>query len=162
LDRKEWVVEVPFCRQCGREIQQDARFCPYCGADQTPYAAPSAPPVQAGLETKNTGLAAVLALILGIFGLWGVGHIYVGKIGRGLALLILGIILEWVFGFLIFFGAIFGGYYYGARGLVAVSLTGVVIWIILTLAIFIWQIYDAYRLAKYYNEYVQRYGKAPW
>jgi uncharacterized membrane protein YdbT with pleckstrin-like domain len=91
-----------------------------------------------------------------------VGHIYVGKIGRGLALLILGIILEWVFGFLIFFGAIFGGYYYGARGLVAVSLTGVVIWIILTLAIFIWQIYDAYRLAKYYNEYVQRYGKAPW
>jgi len=113
-------------------------------------------------DKKNTGLAAVLALILGILGLWGVGHIYVGKIGRGLALLILGIILEWVFGFLIFFGAIFGGYYYGARGLVAVSLTGVVIWIILTLAIFIWQIYDAYRLAKYYNEYVQRYGRAPW
>lgn len=52
---------MPFCRQCGREIQQDARFCPYCGADQTPYAAPSAPPVQAGLETKNTDLAAVLA-----------------------------------------------------------------------------------------------------
>jgi hypothetical protein len=161
LDKKI-VVEVPFCRHCGKEIQQDARFCPYCGADQSPYAAPSASSVQAGLETKNTGLAAVLALILGIFGLWGVGYIYVGKIGKGLALLILGIILEWVFGFLILLGALFGGYYSGARGLIAVSITGVVIWAILTLAIFIWQIYDAYKLAKYYNEYVHRYGKAPW
>ncbi|MBS7635126.1 zinc-ribbon domain-containing protein [Candidatus Bathyarchaeota archaeon] len=70
---------MSFCKQCGREISQDARFCPYCGSDQTSYAPPPPPPTQAGLETKNTGLAAVLALIFGIFGLWGVGHIYVGE-----------------------------------------------------------------------------------
>ncbi|MEM1671819.1 MAG: zinc-ribbon domain-containing protein [Archaeoglobaceae archaeon] len=26
---------MPFCKQCGKEIPQDAYFCPYCGADQT-------------------------------------------------------------------------------------------------------------------------------
>lgn len=156
---------MPFCKQCGREISHDARFCPYCGADQTSYAPPPAPPIQAGLETKNTGLAAVLALILGIFGLWGVGHIYVGKIGRGLALLILGIMLQWVLGFFVFFGMMFGGIYGGPRyglPILVGGLAGLIIWILVTLAIFIWQIYDAYKLAKYYNEYVQQYRKAPW
>ncbi|MEM2960084.1 MAG: zinc-ribbon domain-containing protein [Candidatus Bathyarchaeia archaeon] len=156
---------MPFCKQCGKEIAQDARFCPYCGADQIS----PVPQTQAGLETKNTGLAAVLALILGIFGLWGVGHIYVGKIGRGLALLILGIILEWGLGFFVFFGMVFGGifrgYQYGVPELTRVLFVGVItlaIWALITLAIFIWQIYDAYKLAKYYNEYVQQYRKAPW
>jgi len=86
---------MPFCKQCGKEISADARFCPHCGYDQT--ALPAVP--VAGLETKNTGLAAVLALIAALFGFWGVGHIYVGKIGRGLALLVLGIVIGWVFGF---------------------------------------------------------------
>ena len=160
---KKRGVKLPFCKQCGKEISQDARFCPYCGADQTSYAMP---PIQAGLETKNTGLTAVLALIAGIFGLWGVGHIYVGKIGKGLALLILGIILEWIVGFFVLFGATFGGmfgyHHYGLAGLVGGLLGGVIIWLLITLVIFIWQIYDAYKLAKYYNEYVQRYRKAPW
>ncbi len=156
---------MPFCKQCGGEIPQDARFCPYCGADQTSYAPPQPPPAQAGLETKNTGLAAVLALIFGIFGLWGVGHIYVGKIGRGLALLILGIILEWVLGFFVFFGMMLGGMYgmhrYGLPTLLG-GFAGLIVWILVTLAIFIWQIYDAYNLAKHYNEHVQRYRRAPW
>ena len=153
---------MPFCKQCSKEISPDARFCPHCGYDQT--ALPAVPMV--GLETKNTGLAAVLALIAGLFGFWGVGHIYVGKIGRGLALLVLGIIIGWVFGFLTLFGVIFGatfrypGYRYG--GLIVVGIVGGIIWFLIVLAIFIWQIYDAYSLAKYYNSYVQRYRKAPW
>ena len=84
---------MPFCKQCGKEISQDARYCPYCGADQLK------------IERKNAGLAAVLALIAGIFGIWGIGHIYIGKIGKGIALLILGFLLTWIF-----FGAMHGGF----------------------------------------------------
>lgn len=158
-------MRLPFCRQCGREVSQDARFCPYCGADQTSYASPYSPSVQAGLETKNTGLAAVLALVFGVFGLWGVGHIYVGKIGRGLAILVLGIILQWVLGFFIFFGIIFGGIYGGrpfGLSLLLGGFAGLIIWALVTIALFIWQIYDAYKLAKYYNDHVRQHGKAPW
>lgn len=155
---------MPFCKQCGKEIPEGARFCPYCGADQGAYVPP---PPQAGLETKNSGLAAVLALVLGFFGIWGVGHIYVGKIGKGIALLILGIILQWVIGFFVFFGAMFFGFSYGfmhrgIAGFLGGFLVPIIIWGLITLAIFIWQVYDAYKLAKYYNEHVQRYGKAPW
>jgi len=121
---------------------------------------------QAGLETKNTGLKAILALILGIFGLWGVGHIYVGRITRGIVLLLVGIILEWVIGALVFFGVLFGGLYgylYGGPvGQLSGLIGGAVIWAIVIFAIFIWQIYDAHKLAKQYNEHVQRHWSAPW
>ena len=156
---------MPFCRKCGKEISQDARFCPYCGADQ--QAPTPQPTAQVGLERKNTGLAAVLALIPGIFGLWGVGHIYVGKIGRGILLLILGVLLTWVarifilpFGVIV--GVISGAPHGGPPGFFGGLLATILIWLLICLAIFIWQIYDAYKLAKYYNEYVQQHGKAPW
>jgi len=71
---------MPFCKQCGKEISQNARSCPYCGAD---HLSPAQPTASIGIARKNAGLAAVLALIPGIFGIWGVGHLYVGKIGRG-------------------------------------------------------------------------------
>ena len=141
---------MPFCKQCGKEISQDARYCPYCGADQLK------------IERKNAGLAAVLALIAGIFGIWGIGHIYIGKIGKGIALLILGFLLTWVLSpFLltwIFFGAMHGGLSGFFMGLLGVT----AIWILVCFVIFVWQVYDAYRLAKYYNEYVQQHGKEPW
>jgi len=153
---------MPFCRQCGKEIAQDVRFCPYCGTEQiSPYV--PAPPFQAGLETKNTGLAALIALILGIFGVWGAGHIYVGKLTRGIALMILGILLEWVLGFAIFFSALFGGLWlWGPRGAIGALIGGAILWLAIIIGIFIWQIYDAYNLAKYYNRYVQQYRKPPW
>jgi len=71
--------------------------------------------------------------------------------------------------FLMFFSVIFGatfvypGYEYGRLiGGLIVGIVGGIIWFLIVLAIFIWQIYDAYNLAKYYNSYVQRYRKAPW
>src|SRR3954464_8189579 len=32
---------MPSCRACGRTIEQEFRFCPFCGADSTAPAAPS-------------------------------------------------------------------------------------------------------------------------
>jgi TM2 domain-containing membrane protein YozV len=34
------------------------------------------------LPQKSEGVAVVLAIILGFFGLWGVGHMYAGKFGK--------------------------------------------------------------------------------
>lgn len=32
-----------YCRQCGKQIEDGAAFCPYCGADQAPQAGPQPP-----------------------------------------------------------------------------------------------------------------------
>jgi hypothetical protein len=99
---------MAFCTKCGQSNQQDARFCNSCGAGMFGPAmaatAPSAtkptvvsaprradPPtvlprpqvivVQGGI--KSSGLAAVLSFF------WcGLGHIYVGRIGKGIALML--------------------------------------------------------------------------
>ena len=156
---------MPFCKQCGKEISQDARYCPYCGADQFSQAQSV---VHKEIERKNAGLAAVLALIAGIFGIWGIGHIYIGKIGKGIVLLILGFLLTWVTSIFllapmgIFFGIFFGAMHRGLSGFFMGLLGVIAIWILVCFVIFVWQVYDAYRLAKYYNEYVQQHGKEPW
>jgi len=103
---------------------------------------------------KSTGLAAVLALILGLFGLWGIGHVYVGKLKRGIVLLVVGIILT-VFGLISVLGTMIVG---GLAGLVG----GGIVLLIILLVGWIWQIFDAYKLAKQYNDYVYKHGKAPW
>jgi len=88
------------------------------------------------------------AVVGGLF--LGVGHIYIGKIGRGLALLIIGWIIKIpiIVSLLLFWllwpiaiTAIFG---------------------IASLALWAWSIFDAYNLAKKYNEHLQAYGKPPW
>ncbi|MCF8110371.1 MAG: TM2 domain-containing protein [Desulfobacteraceae bacterium] len=54
-----------FCRGCGKEIHEDARTCPHCGAPQ-----------RATNQGKNKVVAGVLALFLG--GL-GVHRFYLGQ-----------------------------------------------------------------------------------
>jgi TM2 domain-containing membrane protein YozV len=104
------------------------------------------------LEHKNPGIAALLAAILGIWGLMGIGHIYVGKIAKGVVFLIVGIILAglvWVsfaLGFLTLgFGFIF-----------------TLIFAVILVILWIYQIVDAYNLAKMFNREVQSTGKPPW
>jgi TM2 domain-containing membrane protein YozV len=109
-------------------------------------------------ESKNPGVAALLAFFVGI-GLFGIGHIYVGRIGRGLVLLVISVGIR----ILLFLGLValplsvlvrasaFGGWF------MLVVVLGLV-----NLALWVWQTYDAYRLAKQFNAHVQQYGKAPW
>jgi TM2 domain-containing membrane protein YozV len=86
----------------------------------------------APIPLKNAGIAAVLAF------LWaGLGHIYLGQIGKGIMFMLVYIIL-WVIGFLTFFG------------------------LILPFIFWIWQLYDAYTKANEYNASVQQTGRAPW
>jgi len=164
---------MAYCKKCGKEIEEDVRYCKFCGADQ--FAAPIQPTVPptniqqqplptVGLETKNTGVTAVLALVLGFFGLWGVGHIYVGKLTKGIVLIIIGIFVEWVIGIFAGIGIIAilsGGSYYW-RYLPGTAIGLIALWFLAIIGGWIWQVYDAYKLAKYYNQYVQQNRSPPW
>ena len=130
---------MPFCSKCGRQVEENASFCQNCGAaltqqpQPTQYSQPTVPthvlprPV---MSTKNEGLAAVLSFLFS-----GLGQIYVGRIGRGLGILLGGIVI-----------ALIGW---------------ILLWIPL-LVYWVWNIYDAYNLAKEYNQELMRTGNPPW
>ena len=87
-------------------------------------------PPRPATGTKNEGLAAVLSV------LWsGLGQIYVGRIGRGLGIMVGGIILALV--------------------------SWILLWIPM-LFYWVWNIYDAYNLARRYNQELARTGNPPW
>jgi hypothetical protein len=87
LNRDTEEEKIPFCPNCGREVRPEAAFCPSCGynlksaAAVPPPAAPAAKP-STPLKHKSPGIAAVLALVLGFFGLMGIGHIYGESLGN--------------------------------------------------------------------------------
>ena len=133
---------MPFCPKCGKQVEENALFCPSCGAALTQQPQPTQPiqppqpsvppyvPPRPMAGTKNEGLAAVLSFIFS-----GLGQIYVGQIGRGIGILIGGIIVA-------FIGWVF-------------------LWIPL-LVYWVWNVYDAYNLAKKYNQELMRTGNPPW
>ena len=88
-------------------------------------------------EWKSMGVTMVLTIVLGIIGLGGIGHLYLGKIIKGIVLIIVGIILT-IFGWLTIFGLI--------------------ILFIFALCV----VYDAYRLCKRYNNDLEQTGRPPW
>jgi len=84
---------------------------------------------------KSEGIAAVLSL------LWpGLGQIYVSRIGRGLGIMVLGFVIAFLA--ILFFWLIFP--------------------LILPLVYWIWNIFDAHKLAKEYNTFLEATGKRPW
>jgi TM2 domain-containing membrane protein YozV len=96
------------------------------------------------LPRKDTGITALIAGLGGIF-LLGLGYFYVGKIGRGILFLLVGVILKIALVLSLF------------------TATGILILVaVLNLGLWIWQIYDPYKLAKTYNAKVERTGKPPW
>jgi TM2 domain-containing membrane protein YozV len=119
-----------------------------------PSSAPPAPPVAPIItvtESKNPGNAALLAILLGLVGFLGVGHVYVGRIGRGVLILAIGLILRFLFVISLF------PFLWKGGGALIMGILGIG-----NLGLFVWQIYDAYKLAKQFNAHVQQHGKAPW
>jgi Na+(H+)/acetate symporter ActP len=82
----------------------------------------------------------------------GVGHIYVGKVGKGLSLIIAGVILG-----LLTWGSFITGLVTFGLGFIASALFGLILF-----ALWVWQMYDAYVLANLFNRRVQETGTAPW
>ena len=113
---------------------------------------------------KSSGTAALLAFIGAIFGLPGIGHIYVGRVGRGLLILISGFAL-YVFSWLSLLGGIVGGIFGGHTASMPMVQSGVSLamgLILMYFGLLIWQILDAKSSAKRLNEQVQLTGKEPW
>ena len=100
-------------------------------------------------DKKGLGLTTILAFLI-----MGVGHIYVGKVKRGVILLVIGIILSTLSSVLIGIGELYDGEYltdsnalvfYGVGG--AVGLSVFILWI--------WQIFNARTACKQYNNQLE-------
>ncbi len=145
---------MTLCPNCGKGVFVNTRFYPACGAAQSPRFAATAPmpPSSAIVQYKSPGVAVVLSLILGVVGLMGIGHLYVGKLSKGLSLLIVGIILG-----ILTWGSFITGFVTFGLGFLASASFGLMLF-----ALWFWQMWDTYVLAKVFNRRVQETGLAPW
>lgn len=101
--------------------------------------------LQRKMKSETTTL--LLAIILGLFGLQGIGHIYVGRVGRGITILIGSIIL------------------FSISIALIVTILGAIIGIPLLIGfvvMFFWQILDARKLCREYNDELEAIGETPW
>lgn len=147
---------MAFCPRCGKEVPQNARFCANCGFDMSRAGlsvpggessqVPPQPQMTYGFQVqgKDTTITVLLALLPGLIGLFGIGHIYVGQTQKGLIWLVIGIVLA----VLAFIGSFF--FICGIPFLII----GFVLWIYQTL--------EADKLARQYNDVLQRTGQPPW
>ena len=148
-----------FCGSCGTRLISKYSPCPNCGHVKTTFnpqpdpgnqnwgaGNPNPPPPyqqqQGGVE-KNVGTTLILAIVLGVLGLGGIGHIYIGQTNRGVKILVAGILL-WIIGILT------AGFGVGIALLIAY------------VVLLIWQMFDANKLVNQYNQYLRQNGRPPW
>ncbi len=96
-----------FCENCGKEIPDDVKFCPECG-----WAVDHSNAVNKAVVTNaNNSKSRLAAGILNIF-IPGIGRIYLGYVGIGIAQLLLsflfgvGYIWSFIDGILILVGKV--------------------------------------------------------
>lgn len=147
---------MKFCSECGKELPVNSKgTCPSCGAEfSTLSRAKSEIRVIQQIPHKSPGTAALIAFFGAIFGLPGIGHIYVGRVGRGIAILLSGFTL-YIMSFIVFFGSVLGGALAGARaGLSFVQIGGslAMVLVLAYLGLLIWQIFNARSCAKKHND----------
>ena len=87
---------MAFCQKCGAQLNEGSNFCIRCGAPVPGSVAGASPiaPTQAAEPPKSMATTLLLALLLGIMGIWGIGHFYLGKAGAGVAFLVGGFIIS--------------------------------------------------------------------
>ncbi len=134
---------------------------------------------------KSEGTTLVLSIVVGLLGIMGVGHIYLGRVRRGAIILIIGMIgwggLFVPFVMLGMFSeleesfvdptAMMGMFSEleessvdptAMMGMMAGFGVIVIVWGIGMFVLFIWQILNSRKLCKQYNEYFEEHGKPPW
>lgn len=73
-----------FCKKCGAQIEDDARFCPKCGENVNPEDRRPAAPTDPNVSPKSRLVAILLCYVAGCFG---VHRFYVGRVGSGVAMI---------------------------------------------------------------------------
>lgn len=147
---------MEFCQSCGRLVSPEAAYCPSCGTSLrriTSYYSsrqPYTPGTTYGVSRKNPWIAAGLSFVLGFFGIWGMGQIYAGRVGRGIGFFLIGLLLGALFWFSVILTVILIGY------------VGMVLFGILFVGGWLWQTVDAYSSAQEYNELKGQPVRAQW
>lgn len=115
-------------------------------------------------NAKSEGTTMVLSIIVGLMGIMGIGHIYLGKTKRGVIILIIGI-FSWSLLFvptILLLGSDIPMDEYTLEKRLSDMTTIIIIGVIGVIALFIWQIIDARRLCKKYNRYLLDNEQPPW
>jgi len=144
----EGKFKMPYCSKCGNQMREGSQFCDRCGTSLQPggpgpYQQPVYPnQYSATFTMPRDEKEPIIAVILSIF-LPGVGQMYVGKLLRGILILL----FLPIFSVLAFLPALaitneesFYGY-----------LWWTVIATIIIIIAYVWQIVDAYKLAEDHN-----------
>ncbi|MEU5563627.1 hypothetical protein [Micromonospora musae] len=83
--------------------------------------APAYPPVPVPVVAqKSVGVAVVLELLIGLFGVFGIGNIYAGRVATGVILMVSFWVMFWINFFLIFVFI----------GMVTMPLTWIAYWVV--------------------------------
>lgn len=161
--------EPDFCSNCGEKLNPNGelRNCPKCYADLKAYSASQSSSVE-HLPYKNPATTALLAFIGGILALPGIGHIYVGKVGTGVGILIGGFILYALTFSIIISVASTRAYeaQYSPTGnaspLPIDMMVAILVLVIGYTVLCIYQIITAIRLANKFNRLAKTTGTNPW
>ena len=131
-------------------MEEHEMFCFKCGNKAGMAQAGYGPmPCVIQVKEKSTGLSTILSLM------WmGLGQLYTGKIGRGLGLMFLHLVMVFIGIGVVFLGAVFGG----LGGLMVGGILFLAGWI----ALWIWNVFDAHKLANEYNDAMRMSGRRPW
>jgi DNA-directed RNA polymerase subunit RPC12/RpoP len=166
------VISRPkFCSNCGKtlDLNKEIKKCSKCGNDfQQQVRSIYNKSIVDQLPYKSPGTAALIAFIGGIFALLGLGHIFVGKIGKGFGILVSGIIIYVLFVIMAISlpGMLLLGLFESSTGDSGIGEIIIIVMFILGIAylvLWIWQIFNARKLAKKFNELVRTNdGKEPW
>ena len=116
--RHERGPDEAFCRNCGAIISDRAEICPECGVRQRP--SPTSPLDSAVDDVLGGGNPFVAAVLSALFP--GLGQLYNRQLEKGIALI--------------------------AAGVVAALSTIIVVGIVLYPVVWLYAIYDAYRVAE--------------
>ncbi|MGE4275202.1 MAG: hypothetical protein AB7E27_03950 [Candidatus Methanomethylophilaceae archaeon] len=84
------------CPQCGSSVPDNSLTCPQCFTPlprEAEVIDGSGAWHGAKSGSKNGNVAMLLAILPGIFGIWGLGHLYLGESQRGLKFLAVGLLL---------------------------------------------------------------------
>jgi len=149
-----------YCENCGKELGFNETVCGRCGnriggetifIQQHGEFQGSSSSIVYNMPAKNPGYAAIFSFLI-----TGLGQIYAGKIARGFILMLA----------CVSFGSL-GGFFAATwledhTGLTEIEMVLMFACIIAAIAVWVWNVADAYKCANIYNDGLIKNGKRPW